>query len=131
MKQGLECKMLRNLTLNRNELQWVRSGKEIMVEGKLFDVKSISYKEDGTAVITGLFDEEETALVQQLQKNQKENNSQGTKQLAQLFQLMLVMPEYPQENNSLSFLLSNTRFPVIESAPVAAFKTILTPPPQA
>ena len=131
MKEELEEKMLHNITLKSSDIHWVWEGKEIDIEKELFDVKSISYKEDGTAVITGLFDEEETALVQQLQKNQKENNSQGTKQLAQLFQLMLVMPEYPQENNSLSFLLSNTRFPVIESAPVAAFKTILTPPPQA
>ena len=131
MKEELECKMLHNIILNSDEIQWTRKGKEIVIDGKLFDVKSFAQTVNGTTVVRGLFDVEETALVQQLEKNQKENNSQGAKQLAQLFQLMLVMPEYPQENNSLSILLSSTRFPVIESAPVAAFKTILTPPPQA
>jgi hypothetical protein len=131
MKHELEEKMLHTITLKSSEIHWIREGKEIAIEKKLFDVKSIAYKENGMAVLTGLFDEEETDLVQQLQKNQKENNSQGSKQLAQLFQLMLVMPEFPHENNSLSILLSSTRFPVIESDPVAAFKTIPTPPPQA
>ena len=131
MKEELEEKVLHSITLKSSQIHWIREGKEIAVGNKLFDVKSITYKKDGTAVIRGRFDEDETALVQQLQKNQKENNSQGAKQLAQLFQLMLVMPESPPENNSLSFLLSSTRFPEIEPAPVAAFKTILTPPPQA
>ncbi len=131
MKEELESKMLHSITLNSNAIHWVKKGKEIVVDGRYFDVKSIVYTINGTAIVTGLFDEEETALVQELQKNQKKNNSQGTKQLAQFFQLLLVMPDNPHDNNSGYILLSNQRFPVIAPATVAAFKTILTPPPQA
>ena len=131
MKEELEEKMLHSIALKSSDIHWVREGKELAIGKKLFDVKNIVYNKDGTAIVTGLFDEEETTLVQQLEKNQKENSSQGTKELAQLFHLLLVMPEYPLENNSISFLLNSSRFPVIDSAPVAAFKTILTPPPQA
>ena len=131
MEEELVCGKLQQVTLQRNDLHWNRVGKEIIVDGKLFDVKAITYNKNGDAIVTGLFDNDETVLVREFQKNQKENNSQGTRQLAQFFQLMLVMPEYPQENISFTVLLNSTRFPGIESNPVAAFMAILTPPPQA
>ena len=131
MEEELACGKLQQVTINRNELHWNRVGKEILVDGKLFDVKAITYNKNGDAIVTGLFDNDETVLVREFQKNQKENNSQGTKQLAQFFQLMLVMPEYPQENISFSVLMSSAFFPGKESTPVAVFKTIPTPPPQA
>ncbi len=131
MKEELEEKMLHSLTLNSREIHWVREGKEIAVENRLFDVKSICYRADGTAILTGLFDEEETALVQQLQKQQQDNNEQGTRQLVKFFQLMLTLPETaPGQNNSF-MIEDRSRFPETASVLPTRYRIILTPPPQA
>ncbi len=130
MKEQLEGNMVHSITLSNNEITWARKGKEIIVGDKLFDVKSISYKENGTVVITGLFDKEETALLQDLQKHQQENNSRDAKQLAQLFQLLLSLPEPLQDNNDCFTVAVNRQYILTTSSPLSAFRTIPTPPPQ-
>jgi len=54
------------------KIEWIKKGKEIMVNGKLFDVKKI-VKENGQLIVTGLFDDEETAI-----ENYLKRQSQGT-----------------------------------------------------
>ena len=45
------------------EISWIKEGKELMIQGKMFDVKRFKIKENSIE-ITGLFDEEEDALQQ-------------------------------------------------------------------
>lgn len=53
-------------------IEWVKKGKEIRVNGKLFDVKYIE-KLNGHLRVTGLFDYEESAIENYLQRQ-----SEGT-----------------------------------------------------
>ena len=46
------------------EISWIKEGKELMIQGKMFDVKRFEIKGNNIE-ITGLFDEEEDALQQQ------------------------------------------------------------------
>ena len=75
--QRFKTELLETFTIKAEKVDWVEVGKEIRVDGKLFDVKS--FKVSGAHIIfTGFFDGKEDKLVQQIvklekQKNQSEN----------------------------------------------------------
>ena len=75
--QRFKTELLETFTIKAEKVDWVEVGKEIRIEGKLFDVKS--FKVSGANIIfTGFFDGKEDKLVQQIvklekQKNQSEN----------------------------------------------------------
>jgi ASC-1-like (ASCH) protein len=130
MKQRLESKMLHTVTLAENNVQWIKEGKEILVNGRMFDVKRSEHSGNDKIIFTGLYDDEETLLVNQVKKNQQNDSNTGSKLLAQFFQLLQAT------NNSVSgeiffFSFSNNNyFPGQEHRPTSQFIAILTPPPQ-
>ena len=77
----MEESILHTVVLQSDKIQWIRAGEEIELNDRMFDIKDINYHSDGTVTITGLFDEEETALIKQLKKDQDWNNTEGAKQL--------------------------------------------------
>jgi len=80
MRQELKHKQLVTLQLPVDEIQWYKEGKEIIVEGLLFDVKSITYN-NGLATISGLYDKKEKEINKQIEKanNELQNNTLNTK----------------------------------------------------
>lgn len=129
MKERMEEQWLLTVTVSENDINWVKPGKEIWLNNRMFDIKSSS-NENGIYTFTGLYDDDETRLVKQLQINQQENSA-GNKVLAQLFQLLMS----PYDNLSLQltfykkikteFLLTAT--PRLSTQSIS----IITPPPQA
>jgi hypothetical protein len=130
MKESLEQQLLQTISLSEDEVQWVKPGKEILVTGKMFDVKSF-YSENGRYKFTGLFDYEETALVNQLVNNCKKNNDSGSQLLTNLFQWLQSV--YPNDiaEPLLANQLNDINFCFIDIHIISPCKTILTPPPQA
>ena len=57
---------LQTLTLPVTSLVWYEEDRELLIEGRMFDVKSIDVK-DGMAQVTGFFDDLETELNRALQ----------------------------------------------------------------
>lgn len=70
MLEQLETENLNTIVIKKNSLHFTRAGKEIEVNGKLFDVEEISIKGD-SYVVKGLFDEKEAALLQIIKKAQQ------------------------------------------------------------
>jgi hypothetical protein len=130
MKEQLEEKMLQTIVLNGEDIKWFKQGKEIVVDGKMFDVKSARYRDDGVVLFTGLFDEEETLLMKQLRQKQQEENTKGNKQLVQLLQLAQSLPgEDPADGCTWQIISANPFAAYTPSLP-NAYTRILTPPPQ-
>lgn len=78
MQQELKYKKLVTLQIPESEIQWFKEGKEIIVEGSLFDVKSITYK-NGLVTVKGLYDREEKEIYKQIDKtNESQNKSINT-----------------------------------------------------
>jgi hypothetical protein len=129
MKHQLELKMLQTITLSINDVHWIREGKEILINGRMFDVKS--FKAAGTDEIsfTGLYDEEETALVNKMKRNQQQENSIGGKLLAQLFQLLQASFNTAPAEVFIP-TINNDHFPGIEQRLASQYIIILSPPPQ-
>lgn len=70
MEEALENEALQTIEINSSQVQWARPGKEIRLHGKLFDVKTVQYLPENKILLTGLFDEEETALREQFERTQ-------------------------------------------------------------
>jgi len=85
MEEKLERQHLETIRIRTNEVLWYEEGKEIIVQGKLFDVKSQAHEGD-EIVFTGLFDEKETLVKKQLEQLPKEKSGEEslTKQFVSL-----------------------------------------------
>ncbi|HEU4633136.1 MAG TPA: hypothetical protein VFS22_04080, partial [Flavisolibacter sp.] len=66
-KEKLEQAFLETIVLQRDQFYWEEEGKEISIGGRMFDVKSFLIKE-GCFIITGIFDDKETAIHTMLSK---------------------------------------------------------------
>ncbi|MEQ1676705.1 MAG: hypothetical protein ABL876_08395 [Chitinophagaceae bacterium] len=129
MKEQLEKKLLLTITVNKEDVQWVKSGKEILLGNRMFDIKSYELR-DGYYTFTGLYDDDETLLLQQLRDSQQKEKKTGNKYLVQLFQLLQTPCESLQPyiissspDGMLQYYSDRSRLPSL-------YSTILTPPPQ-
>ncbi|HYE53379.1 MAG TPA: hypothetical protein VD996_00995 [Chitinophagaceae bacterium] len=61
MEEKMERSNLQTVTVPVKDFRWYEENREIIVDGMMFDVKSIERK-GNNYIITGLFDAEETAL---------------------------------------------------------------------
>src|SRR5436190_19660810 len=73
MKEKLEQSSLHTVLLMANKVQWTQAGKEVIIEGKMFDVDSY-FIENGCYHFKGLFDDDETVLNKQLENYTKPAN---------------------------------------------------------
>jgi hypothetical protein len=129
MKRQLEIKMLHTITLAKKEVHWLKEGKELIINGRMFDVKSFQPAGDGKISFTGLYDDDETSLVNKVRESQKTGNNTGGKLLAQLFQFLQSSVNNTTEEIFIPSLHSNS-FPGIEQGLASQYITILSPPPQ-
>lgn len=85
MEERMEEEYLQTIVLQPEDFIWVKQGKEIKIGHRLFDVKTIQYK-NNQVVFTGLFDTDEDLLHDALAKYlQKQQNKQGSSQLTLAF----------------------------------------------
>ena len=80
MEEKLERGSLREVRLPETSLVWYEEGRELIIDDKLFDVLSIRI-ENGIAIVSGLFDYEETRLkekVERLHRKQEKENEGGS-----------------------------------------------------
>jgi hypothetical protein len=62
MEASLERDALQTITLPADKVQWYEEGREILVGGKMFDLKTYTIT-DGIFTAQGIYDEEETEVV--------------------------------------------------------------------
>lgn len=76
-----ERETLETILLPADKLHWIKPGKELLVDGRLFDVKSFTIK-NGKTSLTGFFDGEEDEVVTQIRditEQKKESNNPFTR----------------------------------------------------
>jgi hypothetical protein len=75
-EERMSKEMLLTITVSSHDIFWVKKGKEILFDGKLFDVKS--FKTEGNNILlTGYFDNKEDLLVEQIVKLTRYKNHSG------------------------------------------------------
>jgi hypothetical protein len=126
MKDKLENEMLHTIAVSKNEVQWVKYNKEIRVGDKLFDIKSFSEK-NGLIYFIGLFDDEETALNDLMERDTDEKNKNHVTQLFHWLQTPCLNVFFdPGIIHTIKKVFS---FPILLNIS-PPFLNILTPPPQ-
>jgi hypothetical protein len=129
MKERLEKQVLHQVIIAENKIQWVKESKEMILDGKMFDIKSIRL-ENGVYHISGLYDDEETFLVKQLEKQQQSNTTSGNKILVQFIQLFQSNLSQDFNTEPLFPILSNNHSVEKDWRLAPGSVAVLTPPPQ-
>ena len=129
MKENLEKQLLQTITLDDQHIHWVEKGKELLINGKLFDVENME-AQNGTIVFTGLYDDEETVLIKKLDESCNKKSAGNDQLLSGFFKCLqdifcddflntLFFPGKPNH-------LLGPAFPQLPDQ----FGAILSPPPQ-
>ncbi len=129
-EQRLTTELLETVIVKAEKIDWVEVGKEIRVDGKLFDVKS--FKISGNRIIlTGFFDSKEEKLVKHIGDIEQQKNKSGSP-LNQLAVKFLFLPNYKESSpfsiqNNWQIIVS--QFPVYtESISTMSYPTVAPPP---
>jgi hypothetical protein len=131
MMEKLEHAQLQTIILPETSVEWYEEDKEIIVNGRLFDVKSYR-KIPGTIDVsfTGLFDDAETEIEAKVKKllRHKEKNDAAKKLLAWLF----FCPLQDTETITRVYLMNEPDFTlyITHSIPIPDL-SVPSPPPKA
>ncbi|WP_416440962.1 hypothetical protein [Phnomibacter sp. MR] len=74
MWQKVEQSMLQTIRIDSAAIHWTKEGRELIVDNEYFDVATIRY-EKGVAIISGVFDERESAMHAAFAKAQQQHQS--------------------------------------------------------
>jgi len=129
-EERLEKESLQTIKIQRHNICWVKKDKEILIEGKLFDVKS--FKPAGNYfLVTGFFDHQEAKLVQQIKDLAQQKNESGSP-FSKLSLKFLFSPVYTGHAEILCernwFIISRHYCTFSERIPVAPGHLIIHPP---
>ncbi|HQW82917.1 MAG TPA: hypothetical protein PK987_00565 [Ferruginibacter sp.] len=122
---------IETIRLSVSEIVWVKKGKEILHEGKLFDVKS--FKTSGTiAEFTGFYDLKEDKLVKKLIGLIEQNDDASNL----VNQVLITFVFYPKNNEVNIITIQNSweiikhQFPVFSEVITRLVYPAPAPPPK-
>ena len=129
MEEKMERSLLQTIVTKKGSFTWIKMNKEILINGKMFDVKSYKTNVEETT-FKGLYDEDEKKIVQDINELSSEKNEplQPTLHLLKvlLATYTIEVSEYP--NNVIFKEIKNEYFNYDE---LLAFHhtSIFLPPP--
>ncbi|MEO7766905.1 MAG: hypothetical protein ABIS01_05740 [Ferruginibacter sp.] len=130
MEERLEQSSLETILIDSDELFWIKKGKEVLVKGKLFDVKSISFSKDKIQ-LWGLFDTTEDEIskkILELENDMADPFSPMFSILAKLLSPAILNQTYL--SSSVAILSSNKEFPaMLCGKQLKPLMAVFTPPP--
>lgn len=130
MMEELEAKNLTTITIKYDDLRWTRRGKEITVNGNLFDVNEIS-KQGGFYIVTGLYDKDEDVLLEMIKKSQQTINDKPLQLLAsQVLNSVLYLENKIDLQHATFKLLLNHQYIFNTDNFVSFSPTLASPPPK-
>lgn len=97
MEEKLEKLHLQTIQISADKIVWYKKNKEIVVEGRLFDIKTMTIG-NGIATFRGLFDEKESDIKNLLSDLEKKQRGENDKNLVAKFISLLI---YRESNTSL------------------------------
>ncbi len=130
MMEKLEHEMLITFTFSQQQIKWVIPGKELLVNGKLFDVKKYIEK-NNRIEITGLFDKEEQALKESYVKllQDKSDTIPFKKLMGKFFFNPIFSPPNSDTYTKYYYRISSILFCNFSEKLMFKFYPVNTPPP--
>lgn len=122
---------IETITVSKNNIKWVKKGKEIVINGNYFDVKSFTIS-GNNVLLTGYYDHKEDKLVSRIKKLfDKKNKSESTADLIVI--KYLFFPTYTPEADitiAINWVANSTNFSSYAEKLCSVSSPIFTPPPQ-
>ena len=115
MKKQLKQQLLQTVTVAKNNIVWFDDGKEVSINGKMFDV--VTAKEKGNSItFTGLYDTDEDKLHNTLNKAMQQKNKQqpANNLLLKMVSIQAAAPDF--------FLVINLQWKYIKPVKVFYFE---------
>lgn len=123
--------IIQTISLSKHQIKWVKKGKEILISGKYFDVKSYQTMGD-QVLITGYYDHKEEKLVNRLKQFFKPKT--GSESQADLTAVKyLFFPSYgpqPGITINVNWKITSTGFHTYQDQLSDCSSPVFTPPPQ-
>lgn len=130
MFERLEEERSHTVTVPATSVNWIKKNKEILVGGKMFDVKSFR-KEGDQYFFSGLFDDDETALNRLLDTGISHHNKNTQGILVYFFQwLHMVYPDFRGEG-MITLPETGIKKKILICPVSTGYKSVLHPPPEA
>jgi hypothetical protein len=134
-KEQMEKKLLQvqsvEIVVPATSVEWEFWGKEIRINGKLFDLLSIEFK-NGQAICKGIFDEEEEILEARLEHylNHTAKGSKSRSLCKQWIAITLHCKTIPSILPAINLNWLKTKYPSHTSLLYVFSKELLSPPPE-
>ena len=129
MREALEEGHLQTVIIQAGAGHWIKGGKEILVNGRLFDVEEKRCEED-RLVLRGMYDEAETALVKKLNEACQKKNKDDVFAFARILQLLSNVFVQTYEETSVPPNKSISLFTPPSAALPDGYRQVLFAPPQ-
>lgn len=128
MEEQLEKQLLQTVSLHKKNVQWIKQGKELRVNGHMFDVKSAKAIGD-TIQLTGIYDEAEDELNGQLENILDTSNQENSAE--PFIKMINIIFVKPISKNALPVIIIDLIVPsyiYIAYFPVVSLSKHLRPP---
>lgn len=131
MLEAMEQKELQMIVVASDKVEWFEKGKELVIEGELFDVKEYRF-EAGHIIAKGLSDKKETELKNSLERSMKEdgNEARGSKIINKLITQLIWDHNYQQILAGSSMVILKKKFPFHISDLTNSDISLPYPPPK-
>lgn len=132
MEEQLENASLRTITVDITAVHWIKKNKEVVIDGKLFDLRS--YTVNGSRVtLTGLYDKDEDILNEQMKNFVQQKHGANTPLNHLVFNL-LFPPLYNTTADTFDQhpwqLITHHFIPYQEQKIASKYLSIISPPPK-
>ena len=129
MEEKMEQAFLQTIVVKNGTFVWTKNGKEILVNGKMFDVKFYSNTGD-EVIFKGLYDEEEKKIIKELDalEHSKKGSSLPTVDLLKII-LMPSAVEISEDYIKKMFNSTTQEFFSYSELAVHQTSSIFIPPP--
>lgn len=132
MERRLSQKELTVLTLSKSDFTWHEEGREISINGHLFDVKKIEQTETGLFKVTGIYDWQEDELYRHLENAlEDEDNDPNNKRKAFIKWLTSGYDRVEAAHQHTDFRIIKNKHCLLQTSFLhKSFLEIELPPPQ-
>ena len=127
----LNTSSLQTITIPLSELHWLNNEKELLIAGKLFDVKSYTIT-NNTITLTGLYDNKEDELVGQLTTLVDHKNGLGSAINNIIFKFLFfpVFTDHSPGINDVSWQMRVVHFSRYVGFIPSPISFVISPPPK-
>jgi hypothetical protein len=129
VEEKMKSEVLQTVRIAKTAINWVKPGKEILLDNKLFDVKYFESTND-IVTLTGFFDNEETELMSELNKYAEGNDKENPfSELAFKFQFSPLYNSHAEMSCATTWhCVSNQYHSFVSTLPVAPSSSFTHPP---